>query len=167
MKTLLKYLAIVLVFIFSSCSEETMKSYESAEQMVEDAKANVEFISAEDLKSEIEEDAKIYILDCREEIEFDSACIIGAVNVPRGEAEFTISKAVPERRAKLIVYCSNGNRSTLLANVLPKMKFSNVKVLEGGFDIWKEQHPELVELEPVRTNSEKKSAQPPSGGCGG
>ncbi|MBN2681780.1 MAG: rhodanese-like domain-containing protein [Bacteroidales bacterium] len=167
MKKIIQISLLALAVLFSSCSEKEMKVYESSSDMVKDAQSCVETITAEDLKSAVENEEKLYIIDCREENEYDSACIKGAVNVPRGLAEFTISNAAPERRSKLVVYCSNGDRSSLLASVLPKMKFSNVVVLEGGFENWKQQFPDLVELEPKSAQHETKVAGPPSGGCGG
>jgi rhodanese-related sulfurtransferase len=167
MKRIIQISLLTLAVLFSSCSEEEMKVYESSNDMVKDAKSCVETVTAEDLKSAVENEEKLYIIDCREENEYDSACIKGAVNVPRGLAEFKLSTAAPERRTKLIVYCNNGDRSALLASVLPKMKYNNVVVLEGGFENWKQQFPDLVELEPKGSQQETKVAGPPSGGCGG
>lgn len=166
MKRLFKISAFSLLLIFTACSEGEMKVYEDEKAMVEDSKAKVEYVTADDLKEAIENEEKHYIVDCREENEYDSASIPGAINVPRGLAEFKMSSAVPERRAKVYVYCSNGDRSTLLASVLPEMKFSNVVVLEGGFNNWKEKFPEMIELEHHGAAKETHAAAP-SGGCGG
>lgn len=78
-----------------------------------------------------------------------------------------ISNKAHDHRAPVYVFCDNGERSSLVAAELPKLKYSNVKVLEKGFDHWETAYPDLVELEPVGESGEKSAPPPGSGGCGG
>mgnify|MGYP001206758728 CR=1 FL=1 len=157
---------LFLIFFLTSCSEREIKEYENTEAMVEDAKSKVEFISAEDFKTVLESEDKFKIVDCREETEYDSACIPGAINIPKGLIEFQIGNKV-SRREDLYIYCSNGDRSSLVAATLPLLKFSSVKVIEAGFDGWKEKYPDLIELEPAGAGAEDHAPAASSGGCGG
>ena len=160
------YTWALILLIFGSCAREETKVFSSIDEMVADAKLKTEFISAADFKTVLESGKKIYIIDCREESEYDSSCIKNAINVPRGLLEFQIGSKVDDRRGDVYLYCSDGKRSTLAASVLPKMKFANVKVIDGGFDNWVNQFPDLVQLHPAGETTKKKPAAS-SGGCGG
>jgi len=159
--------SVLSVILMLSCSGNDIKKYNSVKEMTDDAKATVEFISAKDLKTVLESGDKFYLIDCRESDEFDSMCIQGAVNIPRGVLESEITEKAMNRKTTLYIYCSNGDRSALAANILPKLKYSNVKVLEAGFDNWKAKYPKLLELSPVRGDVKTKATAKPSGGCGG
>jgi rhodanese-related sulfurtransferase len=166
MKTTLVILSIMLAFLFISCQRKEVKTYETVEELVETMKTQVEYISPVNLKAALDSEDQFYLIDCREPDEFSIACIQGAVSVPRGVLEDEISLKAPSKRTTLYIYCKNGSRSTLAATVLPKLKYKKVKVLEGGFDLWQEMYPELVEVNPVR-GEVKKTPVTPSGGCGG
>jgi rhodanese-related sulfurtransferase len=157
----------LIALVFAGCTSFEVKNYDSLKAMTDDAKASVEFISAYDLSTVLQSSEKFYLIDCREQNEFDTACIKGAINIPRGLMEFSISDKAPDRNAPVYVYCSNGDRSALVAQVLPYLKYSNVKVVEGGFDAWQAKYPKLVEIHPVRGDSKAKGPSKPSGGCGG
>jgi len=166
-KTILSILGFVTVLFLTSCGGIETKNYDSTKAMIEDAKSQVEFISQADFKSVLESEEVFYLIDCRETNEFDTACITGAINIPRGLLEFLISNEAPKRRQNLYIYCSNGDRSILSASVLPYLKYTNVYVIESGFDVWQEKYPDLVENHPQRGASQTKAAAAPSGGCGG
>ena len=77
-----------------------------------------------------------------------------------------ISEKAPGKRKPLYIYCSNGDRSALAGTILPLLKYTDVKVLEGGFDNWQIRFPDLVELAPVR-GAVKAAVKKPAAGCGG
>jgi rhodanese-related sulfurtransferase len=161
-----KIISTIILITLISCSGNTKKEYASVEEMVQDAKTKVTFISADELKSQIDSHESFYLIDCREQDEFDIACIQNAISIPRGTLEGTVSEKAPKHRNPVYIYCSNGDRSTLAALVLPLLKYSDVKVLEGGFEAFQTKYPALVEQAPKRGGTEVKVAKP-SGGCGG
>ena len=152
--------------LLSSCSGYDSRTFESAAAMVEDAKGKVEWISAGELSKVIEDGGIYYLVDVREQSEFDVSCIKGANSVPRGVLEDMISEKAPGKRKPLYIYCSNGDRSALAGTILPLLKYTDVKVLEGGFDNWQIRFPDLVELAPVR-GAVKAAVKKPAAGCGG
>lgn len=162
------YLSTLLVLFLSiSCQPKEVKTYETVEDMVETMKAQVEYITPAALKEVLETSGEqYYLIDCREPGEFSEACILGAASVPRGVLEDEITLQAPSKRTTLYIYCKNGGRSTLAATVLPRLKYTRVIVLEGGFDAWKELYPEWVEENPER-GEVKKATVAPSGSCGG
>ncbi|HRZ96081.1 MAG TPA: rhodanese-like domain-containing protein [Paludibacter sp.] len=159
--------SILLVIFMLSCTGKEIKKYNNAKEMSDEAKKTVTFVSAENLKAAIDSGEKFYLIDCRETDEFDSACIKGAINIPRGLLESQIAEKAPAHRKTIFIYCSNGNRSTLAATVLPKLKYAHVKVLEGGIDNLKAKFPDLLELNPIRGDVKSKAPAKSSGGCGG
>ncbi len=162
-----KLVLISLVFSFLGCTGRSSKEYTTVKEMVADAKTKVEYVSASELKQALDAHKAVYLVDCRENNEFDSACIKTAMNIPRGTLESTISEKAPKHRQTVYIYCDNGDRSTLAALVLPQLKYADVKVLEGGYNAFKMKFPNLVEKNPVRGNSSSKAPSKPSGGCGG
>jgi rhodanese-related sulfurtransferase len=162
-----KIVFFILVSGLFACTGKNTKEYASVTDMVKDAKTSVEFVSVADFKAELDKHAIMYLIDCREPQEFDSSCLKSAINIPRGTIESVISEKAPKHRQTLYIYCDNGNRSTLAANILPQLKYTDVKVIEGGFDAVKAKFPALVEMHPKRGDSTTKVTAKPSGGCGG
>lgn len=169
MKTVFRNILIIagIATVLASCGKQELNQHKSLDDKIAKAKASVETISAEDLKKAIEAEGEYYLIDCRETEEYDSASIKTSINIPRGLIEFQISNKAHNHRAPVYVFCDNGERSTLVAADLPMLKYSNVKVLDKGFDNWKSVYPDLVELEPVGESGGKKAPPPGSGGCGG
>ena len=73
------------------------------------------------------------LIDVREIDEWNAGHIPGAIHIPRGILEFKISEVAPDRNTPIALYCRSGGRSTVSANQLIKMGYSNVKNLEGGY----------------------------------
>jgi rhodanese-related sulfurtransferase len=157
---------LVIVLGFISCANNETKSFASVEEMVEDARSNVDIISPADFKKVLEAGEQYYLIDCRESEEFGISCIPGALSVPRGVLEDEIANQAPKKRTTVYIYCDNGLRSAMAATVLPALKYSSVKLIDGGFEAWQQLFPELIENSPVR-GTIKKAAAAPSGGCGG
>jgi len=80
---------------------------------------------------------QIVFLDVRERDEWDEGHISGALHVPRGYLESRIEGLVPDRTAKLVVYCAQGNRSAFATKTLNELGYENVVNLQGGYTDWK------------------------------
>lgn len=166
MNTMKIFFYSLIIVMLGACGYQPTKLYADGNEMAEELKAQVDWISAADFRTVLESNETFYLIDCRESEEFDLACIQGAMSVPRTVLEDEIANQVPGKRIPLYIYCANGRRSTLAATVLPLLKYTDVKVIEGGFDAWQETFPDLVEHNPVR-GAVKKAVAAPSGGCGG
>lgn len=166
-KKILFALTVVVAVLATSCSGNELKKYNSAKELVDATKSEVTIISADEFKTVMESEKKFYLIDCREPGEFQTACIPGAINVPRGVLENEISAAAPSRRTPLYIYCKRGDRAVLAASVLPYLKYGNVKTIDGGFTKWQEEFPDLVEENPVRGNVKSNVTAVPAAGCGG
>jgi molybdopterin/thiamine biosynthesis adenylyltransferase/rhodanese-related sulfurtransferase len=80
------------------------------------------------------------LLDVREQHEFESAHLPGAVHVPRGHLETRVEGLVPDKSASIIAYCSTDNRSALAADTMQRLLgYEDVKVMTGGITLWKDR----------------------------
>jgi len=105
------------------------------DELMEEAKeSGVEEITLPELVSIRKANAPLTLVDLREAEERTSGNKIrGAINIPRGLLEMTIGEYVRDANGLIVVFCSNGIRSTLSAETLLRMGYRNVKVLSGGF----------------------------------
>ncbi|SPF33963.1 Rhodanese domain protein (fragment) [Candidatus Sulfopaludibacter sp. SbA4] len=78
------------------------------------------------------------MVDTREESEWASGRVAGAVHMSRGIIERDIETKVPDKAASMVLYCGGGFRSALVADNLQKMGYENVISLDGGWRALKE-----------------------------
>jgi len=103
-----------------------------------DAKKNVKETSVIDVKSRLDKGEKILLIDVREESEFATDHILGAIHISKGVIERDIELAVPDLSTEIILYCGGGFRSALSAENLIRMGYSNVISMDGGIRVWRE-----------------------------
>jgi len=96
-------------------------------------------ITTKDLHKLISDDVEeFYILDIREpdQIHHGEIFHLNLVSITRGYLEFKIEKAIPDKKAHIIVYCCSGQRGALAAKTLQEMGYANVHNLKGGMRQW-------------------------------
>ena len=82
----------------------------------------------------------VAIVDVRETEEWDQGHVPGAKHVPRGYLESRIEGAVPDRDARIVLYCASGNRSALAAKTLrDELGYARVESMTGGITLWKDR----------------------------
>ncbi len=59
------------------------------------------------------------------------------INVPRGWLEFRIENRATSKDTPIVLYCGGGLRSTLAAETLQKMGYTQVKNYNEGFLAWR------------------------------
>ena len=88
-------------------------------------------ITQEDAK-EMMDTQEVIILDVREQAEYDSGHIPGAVLLPVGTIdETTAAEVIPEKDSKVLVYCRSGNRSKTASAALADLGYTNVYEFGG------------------------------------
>ena len=105
------------------------------EQLVENAKQNIEQISVEQA-AKICADHKI--IDVREADEYAQGHLADAMNIPRGVLEFKIADNIADKNTPIMVYCKTGGRAALSAQVLGELGYCHVKSIEGGYEAWEQ-----------------------------
>ena len=92
-------------------------------------------ISQEEAK-DMMDSQDIIILDVREQDEYDSGHIPGAVLLPVGTIdEETAAEVIPEKDSTVLVYCRSGNRSKTASSALVKLGYTNIYEF-GGINTW-------------------------------
>ena len=104
----------------------------SYKDFVKDALTRVPEISCEDAAK-----TSPVLLDVREADEIGTGTLNGAVLLPRGLVEKHVHEHIADRKTPVVVYCSTGNRSALVADAMMKMGYSQVKNLAGGIERWR------------------------------
>lgn len=92
-------------------------------------------ISQEEAK-EMMDNQEVLILDVREQDEYDSRHIPGAVLLPVGSiTEESAAEVIPEKDATVLVYCRSGNRSKTAAKALAELGYTGIYEF-GGITTW-------------------------------
>ncbi len=105
-------------------------------KLVNEAKARVKETNVTDVKGRLDGGEKLQLVDVREDNEWAAGHLPGAIHLGRGIIERDIEERVPQRDAKLVLYCGGGFRSALVAENLQKMGYSNVESMDGGWKGW-------------------------------
>ena len=96
---------------------------------------NYQQISQEEAK-EMMDTQDVIILDVREQNEYDSGHIPGAVLLPVGTIdEETAAEEIPEKDSTVLVYCRSGNRSKTASSALAELGYTNIYEF-GGINTW-------------------------------
>jgi rhodanese-related sulfurtransferase len=107
-------------------------------RIVDDARARVTATDVAAIRSRIEGGETFHLIDVREDSEWDSGHLPGAVHLGRGVLERDIESAIPDRDADIVLYCGGGYRSALAADALQRMGYTDVRSMDGGFRGWRD-----------------------------
>ena len=100
-----------------------------------DADGSYQPITQEEAK-EMMDTQEVIILDVREQDEYDSGHIPGAVLLPVGSIyEDTAAEVIPEKDSIVLVYCRSGNRSKTSSSALAELGYTNIYEF-GGINTW-------------------------------
>jgi rhodanese-related sulfurtransferase len=95
---------------------------------------NVPDLSPEELKSLIDSNAELTILDVRTPEEYGRFCIPGGLNVPGGDLILWADQL--RRKPTVIVNCAGRTRSIIGAAALRRLGLTNVRALRNGTMGW-------------------------------
>ena len=107
------------------------------EQLVAEAKENINHVSAEELKAAVDNGDAVIVLDVRDKELYESDHLPNAISLPRAAIELDIDEVVPDQDAKVVTYCGGNTRGTLSAHTLKIMGYENAHALTGGYRGWK------------------------------
>ena len=91
-------------------------------------------ILPEEAKKIMDSETDIIILDVREQAEFDEGHIPGAVLLSYTEIGEKAEAVLPDKNAKILVYCRSGRRSKIAAQALAKLGYTNILEFGGIID---------------------------------
>ena len=107
-------------------------------KLVNEVKPRIKETNITDVKKRMDSGEKFLLVDVREDHEWASGHLPGAVHMSRGLIERDVEVKVPETSSKMILYCGGGFRSALVADNLQKMGYTNVESMDGGWRGWLE-----------------------------
>ncbi|MGE0684154.1 MAG: rhodanese-like domain-containing protein, partial [Candidatus Binatia bacterium] len=103
-----------------------------------DARAQTRFLAPQALQEQLATGERVVLLDVRSAGDFATAHIPGARWLSRGRLDLRLAQEAPDKKAAVVLYCRNGNESTLSAPMLKSLGYQQVRVLQGGFAAWKD-----------------------------
>jgi molybdopterin/thiamine biosynthesis adenylyltransferase/rhodanese-related sulfurtransferase len=107
-------------------------------ELLTEAKNQIRIVSLDECKRRLEAKEPYTFVDVREKDETRLGYIPGAVFLPRGFLEQQAEQKLPDKNAKLVVYCAGGVRSAFAAKLLQDMGYANVESANPGFVRWKD-----------------------------
>jgi sulfur-carrier protein adenylyltransferase/sulfurtransferase len=106
--------------------------------LISDVRKRTKQVSLDELKRRLDGGEKLTLVDVREKDEWRGGYIPGAVSLPRGFLEIQAEQRLPDKSAKIVLYCAGGTRSALAAATLQELGYSNVETANPGFVRWKD-----------------------------
>lgn len=141
MKKLLCFISILLCILLTACGNDSSKGIIGGEDgptsikvFEKGEKAMYEQITAEEAKKIMDSSEDVVILDVREQDEYDSGHIPGAILIPYTEIENKAESMIPDKDKQILVYCRSGRRSKIAAEILAKLGYADVKEFGGIID---------------------------------
>ncbi|AKF06625.1 molybdopterin-synthase adenylyltransferase MoeB [Sandaracinus amylolyticus] len=106
--------------------------------LLQDVKGSVQQVSLEEMKRRLEAREGYVFVDVREKDEWRQGYVPGALHVPRGFLEMQAESKLPDKKAKIVVYCAGGVRSAFAAKTLAELGYQHVESANPGFVRWKD-----------------------------
>ncbi|MDT7044013.1 rhodanese-like domain-containing protein [Candidatus Nitronereus thalassa] len=108
------------------------------ERLVEKIRSRVSECRVREVKDWQDRHEPFHFLDVREDHEWMIDHAQGAVHLGRGILERDIETLIPDKNAKIVLYCGGGYRSVLAAMNLMEMGYTRVASMEGGIKAWRQ-----------------------------
>src|SRR5258708_30101399 len=101
--------------------------------LVNDAKSRICQVNIDQYGEMVSSGDRHLLIDVREDSEWAAGHAGGAIHLGKGIIERDIESKVPDKGAKLVLYCGGGFRSALAADALQQMGYTDVISLDGGW----------------------------------
>src|SRR4051795_10090598 len=105
----------------------------SGAELLRQIKEQVKEVDPRDAHDIVNNGYDAFVIDVREQEEFDQGHVPGARHVPRSYLETRIENVVKDKNSRVILYCQSGNRSAFSADTLQRqLGYENVQHMTGG-----------------------------------
>jgi rhodanese-related sulfurtransferase len=105
-------------------------------EWVTKTKASIKLVTIQDVKAAIDKKEKAVYLDVRDSDEYAGGHLPGAISISRGEIEFDIWDALPDKNVKIYVYCKTGGRAALATKTLNDLGYKNAVSMNALIADW-------------------------------
>ena len=123
MQNFLKYCRLSFIISMLSCN------------VVKADTDTLEIISPQ-AASALTAEKKAIIIDVREDSEWNTIHIPGAIHIPLAQLSSRLSELQPYKNTAIITQCRSGARSAKALDILKSAGFSHVQNMEGGLIAW-------------------------------
>jgi rhodanese-related sulfurtransferase len=123
MRNFLKYCRLSFIISLLSCN------------VVKAGTDTLELISPQEA-SALTAEKKAIIIDVREDNEWNTVHIPGAIHIPLAQLSTRLSELQPYKNTAIITQCRSGARSAKALDILKSAGFSHVQNMEGGLIAW-------------------------------
>jgi len=107
-----------------------MQRFEDLLRLANEARNRIREISPEEAYQLSQSGA--VLIDVRDQKEYKTGHISGAIQVSRDTLENYIFELVPDMSQSIVCYCTLGHRSALAADVLQQLGYLSVSSIAGG-----------------------------------
>jgi len=101
--------------------------------LVNEAKRHINEVSVAEARARVAADAKVVLMDVREDHEWQKGHAVEAVHLGKGILERDLEHLYPDKNTEIIMYCGGGFRSALTAEAAQKMGYKKISSLIGGY----------------------------------
>lgn len=128
----MKTVTIILSVLLAACLCGCAVTEQGENAAVNATYKQIDHAQAKDM---MDEQPNAIILDVREQSEYDSGHIPGAVLLPVGEInEDNAAQVIPDKGTVVLVYCRSGNRSKKASQALADLGYTQVYEFGGIMD---------------------------------
>ncbi len=105
---------------------------------------NVPQVTVDEVKRVVDEHDDVILLDVRSEQEYAQGKIEGSINVPIDELAQKVPTSIPDKDAKIYVYCLRDARSARATDTMIRMGYTQVFDMQDGLLAWRVKDYPLV-----------------------
>ena len=116
---IMKLLAVMMMLVGCTVAPNTNKEVGYKQMKMEEA---MQYMQQND---------DYILVDVRRPDEFDAGYIPGAINIPNESITDKEISELPDKDAKILVYCRSGNRSVQASQKLVKLGYKNIIEIGG------------------------------------
>jgi rhodanese-related sulfurtransferase len=91
------------------------------------------------VKAKLDAGEQFVFIDCREQHEYDTAKIEGAILLPMSQIQERVTELQQHKDSEIIIHCHHGGRSLQVAMWLKQQGFQNALSMAGGIDVWAQE----------------------------
>ena len=102
-------------------------------------------ITADEVYKALSEKRDVVFLDVRTPGEFGKGKIEGSINIPVDEIGDIISTSLPDKEKTIFAYCLSGSRSSVAADQMVMLGYTNVYSMTSGLLMWRSKQYPLVD----------------------
>ncbi len=98
---------------------------------------DVPTISVEEVYTSLKAKENITVLDVRTPEEYGKNHISSSINLSVDQVQQHIDDVIPDKNAKIVVYCLSGSRSVIAVDTMVKLGYTNVFNMKSGLLAWR------------------------------